>query len=678
MRLRYLHLPELLPLENITIRFGYEPILGRTCAIHFVVGVNGSGKSRLLRALAEVFLCIERGVQIPFPLTLIYDLGPGDDFADEAGEGDTALQQLRHTIYLHRPEQGQTLLIDFDYIPPTRNENQRDWEALALIDLDNFNVPGYKKRIHYRGDNLPPVYLPEVLLAYTSGAVAEWESLFTSRPQDILMTTFNNLEPDQARQQERPPGWDSFKEAKLDRQEQEVYPSAELYPSTELYPSVEKTSDTGPEEEAGTYVSSMGIFVPPKALKLAICAVALKSAADDFQRIATAEDEQAFIERIKRTRQEDMRMAGLRGILNEIDWLWPVTVGLRINFRPELLTKEQLAQVIRLYEASTTVIREPEPGKQRYLFFDLRESARDNNDTTADALIRALTPHSKTAFGVFQQLLQLQQQGILEDITIALRKHTLKDLILYDWLSDGEQVFIGRMAFFHLLHSTEDALILLDEPETHFNDYWKREMVDIIDRSLRDDSIEIVLSTHSSIALSDAFNTEIIPLYKAPDGSIHVDELSINSFGASPIDIMRKIFDAPESVGQRAAEFLDLLLMIAIYPEQVLAVWESDQPGTTLDQLRQSIAFTALLNIIQQRIPRALSRDENTAEQLDNLLLKTLRSVHRYTQWMTERQTVTMVDAIDLLYERLGPGYYQFEFRRRLDALRRNSNAAPN
>ncbi len=48
MRLRYLHIPDLVPLRNITITFGHEPILGRECTIHFIVGVNGTGKSRLL------------------------------------------------------------------------------------------------------------------------------------------------------------------------------------------------------------------------------------------------------------------------------------------------------------------------------------------------------------------------------------------------------------------------------------------------------------------------------------------------------------------------------------------------------------------------------------------------------------------------------------------------------
>ncbi|MFD2013404.1 hypothetical protein ACFSHO_07485 [Acinetobacter vivianii] len=49
--------------------------LARECAIRFVVGVNGSGKSNLLRAVAEVFLALG-DLRVPaFPVSLVYELG---------------------------------------------------------------------------------------------------------------------------------------------------------------------------------------------------------------------------------------------------------------------------------------------------------------------------------------------------------------------------------------------------------------------------------------------------------------------------------------------------------------------------------------------------------------------------------------------------------------------------
>ncbi len=450
MRLRYLYLPSLPPLQDIEIRFGYEPVLGRACALHFVVGVNGSCKSRLLRALAEICLCMERGVAIPFDVTLVYDLGPGEAYPEDAHlrEADKARAQLHHTIYLNRTESEQTLLIDFDYIPPpARHREDHDWMAFALQDWEHAPLPNYRVRQIYQGNNLPSSVLPKVMLAYTSGAVEEWEALFAPRrseAEDILMTTFNNVDVKEAREQERPQDWDSLKENELQRQQSVLYPSPELYPSATLYPSGEETVDTELEEETGR-ASSMGIFVPLKALKLAICAVVLKEAIREFQTMTTIEDERNFFERIQLLQSEGRRMTGVRGLLNEIGWLWPVTIGLRILFRPDLLNNIQIQQLLGLYEASTTVIRQPEPGKFRHLYFDLRSPARDGNGMAIELLIRALTPpgnDSATAFDPFQQLLFLQQQGILEDITIALRKRAVDDLILHEGLSDGEQVFL--------------------------------------------------------------------------------------------------------------------------------------------------------------------------------------------------------------------------------------------
>lgn len=75
MRLRYLHLQNYPPIADIKVRFASGSPLDRNCAIRFVVGLNGSGKSNLLRAIAEVFLALADMRVPPFPVTLFYELG---------------------------------------------------------------------------------------------------------------------------------------------------------------------------------------------------------------------------------------------------------------------------------------------------------------------------------------------------------------------------------------------------------------------------------------------------------------------------------------------------------------------------------------------------------------------------------------------------------------------------
>jgi hypothetical protein len=110
-------------------------------------------------------------------------------------------------------------------------------------------------------------------------------------------------------------------------------------------------------------------------------------------------------------------------------------------------------------------------------------------------------------------------------------------------------------------------LLLLEEPETHFNDFWKREIVDIIHHNLKKTAVQVLVATHSSIALSDAFAAEIALLEKRQD-AIEATAPTLPTFGEEPGEIMVRLFGAPETIGQRAAEWLDGLIRQPWKPEQ--------------------------------------------------------------------------------------------------------------
>ena len=79
MRLRYLHLPRCGPLTDTAIVFGREDLIAKTLnlprkgSLNFVVGVNGSGKSSLLRALYRIFRSLKRREWPALPVTLAWD-----------------------------------------------------------------------------------------------------------------------------------------------------------------------------------------------------------------------------------------------------------------------------------------------------------------------------------------------------------------------------------------------------------------------------------------------------------------------------------------------------------------------------------------------------------------------------------------------------------------------------
>src|SRR5712692_8791355 len=502
MRLRYLHIPDLVPLKDITITFGHEPILGRKCTIHFVVGVNGTGKSRLLRAITEVFLNLEKGNVPPFPVTIAYDLG-------KDGTGEQESGQAQRTIYYRYTGGGKAGAYLIELKPVPLHIHEIDWALLHEIDWQQGDHPFKRQyfRQYFPGDDTAiKSYLPTVVLTYTSGTTEDWEQTFSPPERELeemISVRFSEI----SREDERPLNWNSRKEAELRLREGDQVVQPVQSPSE----AVQAKEEAPPP--------SIGIFILPETLKLVVCAVTLSQAFREFEQFPTESDREGFIREINRAIKEKRRMEGLRDLLNRVDWLWPVSIGLHIIFFPDRFRGDHLKLFTRLYTIATKVIRDAYPGDSRTLFFDLqrilylRHYQTYDKKSTLEALTKILGNGGTQAFTIFQQLLALQEQGVLEVVTIALQKRNLKKrVLLYEWLSDGERMLLGRMALFHLLQGIDDALIILDEPETHFNDAWKREVTDIIDQSLQDSSSEALLATHSSIALTDVFDTEITVL----------------------------------------------------------------------------------------------------------------------------------------------------------------------
>ena len=84
MRLLRLYLGSYRVLRNLEIRFGRptlneaRPAYASSYGLDFLVGVNGTGKSTVLRAIADLMQKLERNESIPFPFEMEYELGVSD------------------------------------------------------------------------------------------------------------------------------------------------------------------------------------------------------------------------------------------------------------------------------------------------------------------------------------------------------------------------------------------------------------------------------------------------------------------------------------------------------------------------------------------------------------------------------------------------------------------------
>lgn len=558
MLLRYLHLQNYPPIADIKVCFASGSPLARECAIRFVVGVNGSGKSNLLRAVAEVFLALA-DLRVPaFPVSLVYELGVRGS-------------PNHRTLLLHCPgsRQQASLWLHERFAFDDQNGQEVFDACIEHLNLQGIpTVPGFSALIApgswpLRDSSPPQIALPSAVLAYTTGDLRPWRSVWNrNQHADGLLNDDDDFQGD-----ERPAGWTAAQEnaLQLARQVGSASPRQTLNES-----SAETDSFRRP------------VLLDATLLKCALLAVALPQAFVETTDYPLRVETDTVMTKL---RGRDNNKTPLQELLERGGWHHLVSVAFRSRLQTAQWDQKLCETAHDWWLCASEVITEPHPLEQRRtVWFDLNgtfdsqgpsflSAARDELQTCTSQgeALWALLGGAKDAssFDLFNRLMELSQKGLFDDVLLRISRAQVPDsdnevsanaddvgVLRYEELSDGEQMVLGRMALFHLLQGQQDALLLLDEPETHFNDKWKREIVDIIDDAIGHTSNDVLISTHSAIVLSDVFNNEIVMVQKTAEGST-VRSVDEPTFATDPSALMMTVFGADDSVGKRAQEFIE-------------------------------------------------------------------------------------------------------------------------
>ena len=557
MKLRYLHLGNYPPIKDMAVSFASGSPLQRECAIRFVVGVNGSGKSNVLRAVAEVFLALSEQRVPQFPVSLIYELGVRGTASHRTLALDCPGNRFDASLWVSErftwPDDADAEAFEAALLNLRENTEPPVHGFTALIPPGDWPS---------RSATPPQMALPNAVLAYTTGAMQPWQTLWY-RSQDSDNVELVSQGEDYDLSAERPAGWSVAQE--LATQSASDTPS--IVPgdgdwASETTPSIQN-------------LFRRPILLTQALLKCALLAVALPQAIMDTTDHPQLPEIIALLKR-------DNNLTPLQELLQRGGWHHLVSVAFRSRLQPKAWPRHLRETAHDWLMCAGEVIAEPHPPEaHRTLYFDLKGdfsgyaetlTANDNlqiSTTQGEALWALLGGHEATAFELFTKLVELHHAGLFDDVELRLRRHAKPDetsdsderendigILRFEELSDGEQMVLSRMALFHLLAGQQDALLLLDEPETHFNDKWKREIVDIIDSAIGKTANDVLISTHSAIVLSDVFNDEIVMVQKTADGST-IRSVTEQTFATDPSALMMTVFEADDSIGKRAQEFIE-------------------------------------------------------------------------------------------------------------------------
>lgn len=235
--------------------------------------------------------------------------------------------------------------------------------------------------------------------------------------------------------------------------------------------------------------------------------------------------------------------------------------SLRFTLEPGAGTREDHERIAALQHIATRVRVQ---GTSRLLVFDTgtdparwAEDLREASGTESPlGLFQVLSGYTRP-MGEYRPLLR-QVELFLEKT--GLDPDDPPELHTYGWFSDGERTFLARMCMLSLF-GAGNALILLDEPEVHFNDYWKRKLLRLLDQSLRGHHSHAILTTHSSIVLTDARPGQIIVLRRDEDGFTRTPQHGpVRTFAADPSDVLVTVFGAEQATGAKSSEEIQRLL----------------------------------------------------------------------------------------------------------------------
>ena len=134
------------------------------------------------------------------------------------------------------------------------------------------------------------------------------------------------------------------------------------------------------------------------------------------------------------------------------------------------------------------------------------------------------------------------------------------NLYIDESLSDGELGLIRRFSLILLMKELkgEDnrSLLLMDEPETHFNENWKRHFIYLINEALKDTYHDVFIATHSAMLITDVKRDELYR-FEFVNDKIKSYPVSINTYGANVIDIGQALFDLEADIGERSKKEIE-------------------------------------------------------------------------------------------------------------------------
>ncbi|MCS2156523.1 restriction system-associated AAA family ATPase [Scandinavium sp. H11S7] len=250
----------------------------------------------------------------------------------------------------------------------------------------------------------------------------------------------------------------------------------------------------------------------------------------------------------------------------------------------------------RVNEATKKAFRENFDGSPLVLFQAFQVLLALNLYVVSDTLKSDL--YTSTSHYVSETVPTLaSDKRIMRFKHFYFRKRGVKQPMLLKELSDGEHQLLHSLGLCVLFRDT-NCLLLLDEPETHFNPNWRASFISRLRQCLpdqRDVGQEMLITTHTPFLISDSKPDKVLVFSKdETTGDVSINHPDYNTLGASINKITMNTFGKRETIGDYAQALLEDL-------RRRFEVGEEDRESLITEihqQLGDSVEKLLLINAI--------------------------------------------------------------------------------
>ncbi|EBC4876159.1 restriction system-associated AAA family ATPase [Salmonella enterica] len=213
----------------------------------------------------------------------------------------------------------------------------------------------------------------------------------------------------------------------------------------------------------------------------------------------------------------------------------------------------------RVNEATKQAFRENFDGSPLALFQAFQVLLALNLYVVSDSLKSDL--YSSTSHYVSETVPTLaSDERIMRFKHFYFRKIGVEKPMLLKELSDGEHQLLHSLGLCVLFRDT-NCLLLLDEPETHFNPNWRASFISRLRQCLpdqRDVGQEMLITTHTPFLISDSKPDKVLVFSKdETTGVVSINHPDYNTLGASINKITMNTFGKRETIGGYAQALLE-------------------------------------------------------------------------------------------------------------------------